>query len=73
MAILFDFDQPLSRTCQKCGYPFGNPPGMKLYPMKEIDCPEHMPPHWKFHEREALKVAKAVDRAEALMKEIAND
>lgn len=51
---LFDFDRPVGRPCQKCGYPFSN---RDYYPMKSIDCPEHMPAHWKFHERKAYEQA----------------
>lgn len=70
--ILFDFDRPIGRPCQKCGYPFGNPPDRMIYPMRMNDCPEHMPPEWKYHERKASEIAREVDRVETILKEAVN-
>jgi hypothetical protein len=64
----FDFNRPIGHPCAKCGYPLCIP-SIK-YPLKVSECPEHQPPHWKFHERKAQEVAKANDQAEMLMKEI---
>ena len=48
---LIDFSRPVGRPCELCGWPLSNE-GRKL---KSIDCPEHMPDHWKFHERQAYE------------------
>lgn len=63
---LYDFCRPIGRPCADCGYPMatGN------YRLKVIDCPEHMPAHWKYHERKAQQVAKAIDQAETIIKEV---
>ena len=63
---LFDFNRPIGRPCKDCGYPSRSGPD-SLYKLKIIDCPDHMPQHWKFHENEAFKIAKAVDKAEEEM------
>lgn len=58
--ILFDFDRPVPRQCQKCGWPFGESlDGVRRFPLKVVDCPEHMPDHWKYHERKAYEEAMA--------------
>lgn len=63
---LFDFDRSIGRPCKDCGYPFGrrkDSTGKYDYPLRAVDCPEHMPAHWKFHERQAYKEAHANDPA----------
>lgn len=63
---VFDFCAPLPKPCPECNYPFdADRPGR----IRSVDCLEHMPAHWKHHEKEALEVAKAVDRAETEIKE----
>lgn len=56
--IIFDFNRPIGRPCKDCGYPFGNGlDGVRRYRLRVVDCPEHMPAHWKFHEAQAYKEA----------------
>lgn len=62
---LFDFDRPVPRQCQKCGWPFGEGfDGVRRFPLRSVDCPEHMPDHWKYHERKAYEEAMAIQQGE---------
>lgn len=55
---LFDFSRPIPPTCKDCGYPFGEGfDGVKRYRIRPVDCPEHMPAWWKYHEAQAYQEA----------------
>lgn len=52
--ILFDFDRPIDRPCQWCGYPFDASTPRHI---KSTDCPIHEPPEWKYARRHAEELA----------------
>lgn len=54
--ILIDFDRPVGRPCQWCGYPFSDD---RYYHIRSIDCPKHEPAHWKFYRTQAEREKRA--------------
>ncbi len=58
--VLFDFMRPVGNACPDCHYPFdASWPGR----IKSIECPEHMPPYWKFYQRQMQEKAKEARHA----------